>query len=52
MMQFLCKFASSAVALAKAGRIHQSFSTFTKVMVDEERRRTVSSEAFRRGVFC
>jgi hypothetical protein len=31
MMQFLCKFASSTVALAKAGRVHQSFQPSLKL---------------------
>jgi hypothetical protein len=42
MMQFLCKFATSVVALAKAGCILRSFSTFTKVTVDEVGRWDIS----------
>jgi hypothetical protein len=36
MIQFLCKFALSAGALAKAGPSYRSFSTDTIVMVDTE----------------
>jgi hypothetical protein len=31
MMQFLCKFAASAVVLAKAGCVHQSFQPSLKL---------------------